>query len=82
MKTATALYTALIAANVPPENAEAVLSALEHDMTTILATKEDLRHLTEVFDLKMKAQTNSIVIRMGAIVIAAVAAMEALHKFL
>jgi hypothetical protein len=51
-------------------------------MTTILATKEDLRHLTEVFDLKMKAQTNSIVIRMGAIVIAAVAAMEALHKFL
>jgi hypothetical protein len=82
MDFAISLYDALIAINVPAEKAKAVVSALEKDMTTVLATKDDLQHLTTVFDLKLKAQTNSMVIRLGAIVVAAMAALEALHKFL
>jgi hypothetical protein len=35
---------------------------------------------TTEFDLKLKAQTNSIVIRLGAMVIAAMAVLEVLHK--
>jgi hypothetical protein len=87
------LYDALVAINVPADKAKAVVSALEHDMTTALATKDDLKVLSETialrftaqtteFDLKLKAQRNSIVIRLGAIVIAAMALLEALHKFL
>jgi hypothetical protein len=82
MDFAISLYDALIAINVPAEKAKAVVSALEKDMTTVLATKDDLQNLTTVFDLKLKAQTNSMVIRLGAIVVAAMAALEALHKFL
>ena len=89
MDFAISLYDALIAINVHPEKAEAVVSALDHDMTTSLATKDDLKVLTEVmsckfaeFDLKLKAQTDRIVIRLGAITIAAMAALEALHKIL
>ena len=62
-------------------------------MTTELATKADLRHLSEsldvrlaalstMFDLRLKAQINTIVFRLGAIVIAAMAGIEALHKFI
>ena len=93
MHFAIAVYDALIAINVPAEKAKAVVTALEHDMTTELATKADLRHLSEsldvkltamsaMFDLRLKAQTNSIVIRLGAIIIATFAGLEALHKFL
>jgi hypothetical protein len=100
MDFAISLYDALIAINVPSEKAKSVVSALEHDMTTALATKDDvmvltdsLRVLTDTisfkftaqtteFDLKLKAQTDRIVIRLGTITIAAMAALEALHKFL
>jgi hypothetical protein len=34
------------------------------------------------FDLKLEAQTDRIVIRLGTITITAMAALEALHKFL
>jgi hypothetical protein len=82
MDFAISLYDALVAINVPREKANAVVSALEHDMTTALATKDDLKAQTSEFDLKLKALNNSIVIRLGAIVIAAMAGLEALHKFL
>jgi hypothetical protein len=92
MDFAISLYDALVAINVPADKAKAVVSALEHDMTTALATKDDLKALSDTmsfrfaaqtteFDLKLKAQTNSIVIRLGAIVITAMAALEALHKY-
>jgi len=78
--------------NVPADKAKAVVSALEHDMTTALATKDDLKVLSDTmsfrfaaqtteFDLKLKALANIIVIRLGAIVITAMAALEALHKY-
>ena len=82
MDFAISLYDALIAINVPPEKAKAVVSALGHEMMTALATKDDLKALTTEFDLKLKAQTDRIVIRLGTITIASMAALEALHKFL
>jgi hypothetical protein len=92
MDFAISLYDALVAINVPADKAKAVVSALEHDMTTALATKDDLRALSDTmsflfaaqtteFDLKLKAQTNIIVIRISAVLIAALAALEALHKY-
>jgi hypothetical protein len=58
-------------------------------MTTALATKDDINTLSfrvealsTEFDLKLKAQTNSIVIRLGAMIIATAAVLEALHRFL
>ena len=92
MDFAISLYDALVAINVPADKAKAVVSALEHDMTTALATKDDLKVLSDTmsfrfaaqtteFDLKLKALANIIVIRLGAIVITAMAALEALHKY-
>lgn len=89
MNFAISLYDALVSINVPAEKAKAVVNALEQDMTTLLATKDDLKTLSfkitalsTEFNLKLKAQTNSIVIRLGAIIIATAAALEALHRLL
>lgn len=44
------LYDALVSINVPSDKARAVVDAMERDMTTVLATKEDLKLLKS--DLK------------------------------
>jgi hypothetical protein len=86
------LYDALVAINVPADKAKAVVRALENDMTTALATKDDLKVLSDTmsfrftaqtteFDLKLKALANSIVIRISAVLITAMAALEALRKY-
>ena len=36
------LYDALVSINVPAEKARAVIDALEHDMGSTLATKQDI----------------------------------------
>lgn len=43
METALAIYEALIQANVPPPAARRVAESLEKDMTTNLATKQDMQ---------------------------------------
>jgi len=40
------LYDALVSINVPSDKARAVVDAMERDMGTILATKQDLEILT------------------------------------
>ena len=42
MKALYSLYDALISIHVPTDKARAVVDAMEHDMSTILATKADL----------------------------------------
>ncbi|MGY2224970.1 hypothetical protein ACW9IK_19985 [Pseudomonas gingeri] len=42
MKLETALYKALVSANVSEDNATAVLTALEEEMSATLATKNDV----------------------------------------
>ena len=80
MNFAIAVYDALVAINVPSDKAKAVVTALEHDMTSELATKSDLRHLSETFDLKLKAQGNSIVIRLTAVMVAVVGLATTFHR--
>ncbi|NWA05379.1 hypothetical protein [Pseudomonas gingeri] len=61
MKLETALYKALVSANVSEDNATAVLNALEEEMSTTLATKNDMALLrTEIVALELK-----LTIRMG-----------------
>jgi len=48
METALAIYEALIQANVPQPAARRVAESLERDMSSNLATKQDLQHLSEV----------------------------------
>ena len=43
------LYEALAGANVPSDQARAVVEALEHEMYTVLATKSDLAASMELF---------------------------------
>lgn len=45
MKTTIALYEALIQANIPASAARQVADTLEQDMTSVLATKQDLQQL-------------------------------------
>lgn len=48
MKSPLALHEALLQAQVPPIAAEKAASALEQDMSTVLATKQDLQHFGEL----------------------------------
>jgi hypothetical protein len=41
------LYDALVSINVPPDRARAVVDAMERDMGSTLATKQDLRLLEQ-----------------------------------
>jgi hypothetical protein len=85
------LYDALIGINVPTERARAVVSALERDMDTKLATKADLKHLGELLSrdirsleermrLEVATQIQSQTIRLGGMIAAAVAVLAALIK--
>lgn len=74
------LYDALISINVPSDRARAVVTAMERDMDTTLATKADLKHLEERFRLEITTQVQSLTIRMGSMIAAAVAILAALIK--
>jgi hypothetical protein len=55
METALAIYEALIQANVPPPAARRVAESLEKDMTSNLATKQDLQHLDHLMKTRFEA---------------------------
>ena len=62
METALAIYEALIQANVPPPAARRVAESLEKDMTSTLATKQDLQgvrqeiqHLAQLMNARFDA---------------------------
>ena len=44
------LYDALVSINVPSDKARAVIDAMERDMGTTLATKQDLQMLKQAMD--------------------------------
>jgi hypothetical protein len=84
-----ALYDALVSINVPNERARAVVDAMERDMFSQLATKADLRHLTELMSKDMQAlhqridhQTTVMTVRLGAISVTTVGALYTLFKLL
>ena len=74
------LYDALISINVPSDRARAVVTAMERDMDTKLATKADLKHLEEMLRLEMTSLAQSLTIRMGGMIAAAVAVLATLIK--
>ena len=70
METALAIYEALIQANVPPPAARRVAESLEKDMSSTLATKQDLHHLGQLMNSRfdaLEARFGAIDSRFGAI---------------
>ena len=55
METALAIYEALIQANVPPPAARRVAESLEKDMSSTLATKQDLHQLEQLMTSRFDA---------------------------
>jgi hypothetical protein len=77
MVIANTLFDALVTANVPRDQAHAVVEALEHRMTSELATKADLaREIAAVkveiakLDVKITDLQLKLTIRMGAMMVA------------
>ena len=60
-----ALYDALVSIEVPSEKARAVIDALEHDMGSTLATKQDIQILKRDLELLQSSMT----IRLGSMLI-------------
>jgi hypothetical protein len=54
------LYDALVSINVPADKARAVVSAMEHDMTTLLATKADLSNTQLLLKQEIAALRDSV----------------------
>ncbi|MGH8204319.1 MAG: hypothetical protein ACREST_06895 [Steroidobacteraceae bacterium] len=50
------LYDALVSINVPSDKARAVVDAMERDMGTTLATKQDLQLLTQAIEGRFALQ--------------------------
>jgi hypothetical protein len=55
MNAALAIYDALIQAKVSPDAAKAVVDALDRDMNTWLATKQDFHHFEQLFEARFDA---------------------------
>ena len=70
------LYDALLSIAVPADKARAVIDALEHDMGSTLATKQDIRLLEQKLDLVQSAMT----IRLGSILVVAMGLLFAALK--
>jgi signal recognition particle GTPase len=70
METALAIYEALIQANVPPPAARRVAESLERDMSSSLATKQDLQHLEQLMTARFETVENlesRVVMKLGAL---------------
>jgi hypothetical protein len=85
------LYDALVSIGVPAAKARAVIDALEHDMGSTLATKQDLDHLKELFtrDIErlnervgrdMELLRSSMTVRLGSIQVVAAGLLFAALK--
>ena len=70
------LYDALLSIDVPADKARAVIDALEHDMGSTLATKQDIRLLEQKLDLVQSSMT----IRLGSILVVAMGLLFAMLK--
>lgn len=82
MKMDLALYQALIAINVPEPKAHAVIEALENDLHTLLATKNDLAILTNQIHKDLANLEIKLTMRMGVMLSAAVTIMIAAMKLI
>lgn len=64
METSLAIYEALLQANVPAPAARRAAESLEKDMTTTLATKQDLQHLEGLTSARFDALEDKLSLQM------------------
>ena len=75
-----ALYDALLSIDVPADKARAVIDALERDMGSTLATKQDIRLLEQELEQKIELLQSSMTIRLGSILVVAMGLLFAALK--
>lgn len=78
----TCIYDALVQAKVPPDAARAVVDALEKDMTSMLATKQDFRHYEQLFTARLEALESRIVIKLSLVMAGMIGATSGLFALL
>lgn len=76
------LYDALVSINVPADKARAVVDALEHDMTSMLATKSDLALLDQKLTQQMELLRSSMTIRLGSMLFVGLTVLFAALKLI
>ena len=74
------LYDALLSIDVPADKARAVIDALERDMGSTLATKQDIRLLEQKLEQKIELLQSSMTIRLGSILVVAMGLLFAALK--
>ena len=77
------LYEALLSIDVPADKARAVIDALEHDMGSTLATKQDILLLKQDIVLvkqELERRIDSMTIRLGSILVVALGLLFAALK--
>ena len=74
------LYDALLSIDVPADKARAVIDALEHDMGSTLATKQDIHLLEQKLEQKIELLQSSMTIRLGSILVVAMSLLFAALK--
>jgi hypothetical protein len=74
------LYDALLSIAVPADKARAVIDALERDMGSTLATKQDIRLLEQRLEQKIELLQSSMTIRLGSILVVAMGLLFAALK--
>jgi hypothetical protein len=77
-----AIYEALIQANVPPAAARRVAECLEKDMTSALATKQDLAHMQQLLNAQFLALETRIIFKLGAFMVVLIGLAGTLLKAL
>jgi len=60
-------YDALVSIDIPAEKARAVIDALERDMGSTLATKQDIEYLKEKVGRDLELLRLSMTVRLGSI---------------
>jgi ABC-type sulfate transport system substrate-binding protein len=74
------LYDALLSIAVSADKARAVIDALERDMGSTLATKQDIRLLEQKLEQKIELLQSSMTIRLGSILVVAMGLLFAALK--
>lgn len=89
------LYDALVSINVPSDKARAVVDAMEHDMGTTLATKQDLEMLKQAMEggfalvdekflglrKDLVTMRQSIIIQLGSVIVVCLGLALAIVRF-
>jgi hypothetical protein len=77
------LYDALLSIDVPADKARAVIDALEHDMGSTLATRQDILLLQQdilLLKQQLEHRIDSMAIRLGSILVVALGLLFAALK--